>query len=108
MATTESQGVASQALEQVQERTEDARAQVQEKARAQLDSRSTQLGEQVGSVAQALRTTSQQLEGDGNTAGANAPVRSRATPTGSAATSATPTPTVSSGTSSVSRAGARG
>jgi ElaB/YqjD/DUF883 family membrane-anchored ribosome-binding protein len=72
MATTESQGVASQALEQVQERTQDARAEMQEKARAQLDGRSSQLGEQVGSVAQALHKAGDQLDGEGNATGAKA------------------------------------
>jgi ElaB/YqjD/DUF883 family membrane-anchored ribosome-binding protein len=72
MATTDSPGVASQALDQVQERTQDARAQVRETARAQIDNRSSQLGEQVGSVAQALRKTSAQLDFEGNTTGAKA------------------------------------
>lgn len=72
MATTGSHGAASEALDQVQERTQDARAQAQEKARAQLDSRSSQLGDQVGSVAQALHRAGEQLDGEGNAAGARA------------------------------------
>jgi ElaB/YqjD/DUF883 family membrane-anchored ribosome-binding protein len=72
MATEEPQGVASQALEEVQERTQDARAQARDKARAQLDSRSRQVGEQVGSVAQALHRAGEQLDGEGNSTGAKA------------------------------------
>ena len=72
MATTGSHGAASEALDQVQERTQEARAQAQEKARAQIDDRSSQLGEQVGAMAQALHRAGEELDGDGKAAGAKA------------------------------------
>jgi ElaB/YqjD/DUF883 family membrane-anchored ribosome-binding protein len=74
MSQTESQG--SSTMEQARQTAQDVGGQAQEKAqevkgkagervREQLDTRSTQAGEQVGSVAQALRRTAQQLREDG-------------------------------------------
>jgi hypothetical protein len=66
------QEVASQAMENVQERAQDVKGMASERARGELDRRSTQLGEQVISVVQALRTTGEQLHGEGNRTGASA------------------------------------
>lgn len=74
MSQTEPQG--SSTMEQARQTTQDVGGQAQEKAqevkgkageriREQLDTRSTQAGEQVGSAAQALRRTSQQLREEG-------------------------------------------
>lgn len=74
MSQTESQG--SSTMEQARQTAQDVGGQAQEKAqeakskagqrvREQLDTRSTQAGEQVSSVGQALRRTSQQLRDDG-------------------------------------------
>jgi ElaB/YqjD/DUF883 family membrane-anchored ribosome-binding protein len=66
------QEVASQAMEKVQEKAQDVKGQASERARGELDRRSTQLGEQVTSVVQALRRTGEQLHGEGNQTGARA------------------------------------
>jgi ElaB/YqjD/DUF883 family membrane-anchored ribosome-binding protein len=74
MSQTESQG--SSTMEQARQTAQDVGGQAQEKAqeakskageriREQLDTRSTQAGEQVSSVGQALRRTSEQLREDG-------------------------------------------
>jgi ElaB/YqjD/DUF883 family membrane-anchored ribosome-binding protein len=64
--------VASQAIEKTQEKAQDVKGQVSAKARTEVDARSTQLGEQVTSVVQALRGTAEQLQGEGNEAGGKA------------------------------------
>lgn len=73
---TEGQGkvqeVASQAIEKTQDKAQDVKGQVSAKARAEVDARSTQLGEQVASVVQALRRTGEQLQGEGNETGGKA------------------------------------
>jgi ElaB/YqjD/DUF883 family membrane-anchored ribosome-binding protein len=73
---TEGQGkvqeVASQAIEKTQEKAQDVKGQVSAKARTEVDARSTQLGEQVTSVGQALRRTGEQLQVEGNETGSNA------------------------------------
>jgi ElaB/YqjD/DUF883 family membrane-anchored ribosome-binding protein len=73
---TEGQGkvqeVASQAIEKTQEKAQDMKGQVSAKARTEVDARSTQLGEQVTSVVQALRRTGEQLQGEGNETGGKA------------------------------------
>jgi ElaB/YqjD/DUF883 family membrane-anchored ribosome-binding protein len=73
---TEGQGkaqeVASQAIEKTQEKAQDVKGQVSAKARTEVDARSTQLGEQVTSVVQALRRTGEQLQGEGNETGSKA------------------------------------
>jgi ElaB/YqjD/DUF883 family membrane-anchored ribosome-binding protein len=66
------QEAASQALEKAQEKAHDMKGQVSANARTQLDTRSTQLGEQVTAVVQALRETGEQLQRDGNEAGGKA------------------------------------
>jgi ElaB/YqjD/DUF883 family membrane-anchored ribosome-binding protein len=73
---TEGQGkaqeVASQAIEKTQEKAQDVKGQISAKARTEIDARSTQLGEQVASVVQALRQTGEQLQGEGNETGGKA------------------------------------
>jgi ElaB/YqjD/DUF883 family membrane-anchored ribosome-binding protein len=69
---TKAQEVASQAMAKAQEKAQDLRGQASERARGELDRRSTQLGEQVTSVVQALRRTGEQLHGEGNRTGARA------------------------------------
>jgi ElaB/YqjD/DUF883 family membrane-anchored ribosome-binding protein len=63
MNQTESQQ--SSALEQVQDKAQETKSQVGGQVREQVDTRSTQAGEQVSSVADALRRTSDQLREDG-------------------------------------------
>jgi ElaB/YqjD/DUF883 family membrane-anchored ribosome-binding protein len=73
---TEGQGkvqeVASQAMEKTQERAQDVKGQLSARARTEVDARSTQLGEQVRSVVQALRRTGEQLQSEGNETGSKA------------------------------------
>jgi ElaB/YqjD/DUF883 family membrane-anchored ribosome-binding protein len=73
---TEGQGkvqeVASQAMEKTQEKAQDVKGQVSARARTEVDARSTQLGEQVTSVVQALRRTGEQLQSEGNETGGKA------------------------------------
>jgi ElaB/YqjD/DUF883 family membrane-anchored ribosome-binding protein len=64
--------IASEATEKVQKKAQDVKGQASERARGELDRRSTQLGEQVTSVVQALRRTGEQLHGEGNQTGARA------------------------------------
>jgi hypothetical protein len=49
---------------QVQEKASEAKARTRERLRKQIDTRSTQTGEQMSSTASALRQTAQQLRGD--------------------------------------------
>jgi hypothetical protein len=60
--TTAGGGTTDQAREKAQE----VGAQARDRVRDQVDQRSTQAGEQVGSAAQALRGASDQLRQDGN------------------------------------------
>jgi ElaB/YqjD/DUF883 family membrane-anchored ribosome-binding protein len=73
---TEGQGkaqeVASQAIEKTQEKAQDVKGQISAKTRTEVDARSTQLGEQLTSIVQALRRTAEQLQGEGNEAGSKA------------------------------------
>ena len=71
-AAGKAQEVVAQAKEQVQAKTEEVKGKASDRAREQLDSRSTQAGEQVSSFGQALRKAAQHLEGEGNTTGAKA------------------------------------
>jgi len=59
-------GVVAQAQQQVQEKAQVVKSQVGDQLRSQVDQRSTQAGEQVGSVGQALRRTGDQLRDEGN------------------------------------------
>jgi ElaB/YqjD/DUF883 family membrane-anchored ribosome-binding protein len=58
-------GMVSQVQQQVQEKAKDVKGQAAEKVREQLDSRSTDFGDQVQSLAQALRRSAEQLDQDG-------------------------------------------
>ena len=62
------QSVVGQAQQKVQEKAGEMRGQVSNVVREQVDTRSTQAGEQVSSVADALRRTSQSLREEGNEA----------------------------------------
>jgi hypothetical protein len=52
--------------EQVSEKAREVKGTVQDRVREQVDSRSTQAGEQVGSVSEAMRSMGEQLRGEGN------------------------------------------
>jgi hypothetical protein len=69
-ALDKAQDVAAQAKEQVQEKADDVKGKAFDRVREQLDTRSTDLGEQVTSLGQALRKAAQHLQGDGNQSGA--------------------------------------
>ena len=55
---------AGEGAQQVQERASDAKERTRERLSGQIDSRSTQAGEQMTRTAGALRQTAQQLRGD--------------------------------------------
>jgi hypothetical protein len=61
-----SQSMAGQAQEKVQEKAQEVRGQVSSRVREQADTRSTQAGEQVTSLAEAMRRTGQTLRDEGN------------------------------------------
>jgi hypothetical protein len=69
-ATGTAQEVASQAKEQVQQKAEEVKGRASQRVREQLDSRSSQLGEQIAPFAAALRNGARQLEQDGSAGGA--------------------------------------
>jgi ElaB/YqjD/DUF883 family membrane-anchored ribosome-binding protein len=60
------QSTAQQAQQKVQEKAEEVRGQVSGQVREQVDTRSTQVGEQMTSVADAMRRTGQSLREEGN------------------------------------------
>jgi ElaB/YqjD/DUF883 family membrane-anchored ribosome-binding protein len=60
------QSTAQQAQQKVQEKAEEVRGQVSSQVREQVDTRSTQAGEQMSSVADAMRRTGQTLRDEGN------------------------------------------
>jgi hypothetical protein len=66
-SAAEDGGAVSQVQQQVQEKARDVKGQAAEKAREQLDTRTTDLGDQVQSLGQALRRSAEQLEEDGKT-----------------------------------------
>jgi ElaB/YqjD/DUF883 family membrane-anchored ribosome-binding protein len=65
--TTQEKGkeLVSQAQQQVQEKTNEVLGEAQLRLREQVDQRSTQAGEQVHAVGQALKQTSEQLRSEG-------------------------------------------
>lgn len=67
----DSEGLATQVQQQVQEKAQDLKGQASEKLRTQLDTRSTDAGDQFSSLAAALRRAAQELEGDGKSPPAN-------------------------------------
>ena len=70
--TGKAQEVAAQAKEQVQDKANEVKERASQQIRSQLTTRSNELGEQAGSLAQALRRAGEQLERDGNSGVANA------------------------------------
>jgi uncharacterized protein YpuA (DUF1002 family) len=62
----EPQSATEQVKERVQEVTQQARGETREQMRSQISERSTQVGDQVVSAAQAMRRASQQLHDEGN------------------------------------------
>jgi hypothetical protein len=64
-ATQQLQEKAGEATQQVGERAKEARGQAGAQLRKQVDTRATQAGEQVTSIAEALRRTGDQLRGEG-------------------------------------------
>lgn len=81
-AQRQASSTAAKAREQVQEKTQvaqeklkDTTGTVQSRAREQVDQRSTQVGEQMSSSAQALRTTSERLRQEGQDGPARAAER---------------------------------
>jgi ElaB/YqjD/DUF883 family membrane-anchored ribosome-binding protein len=65
--TTQEEGkeLVSQAQQQVQEKTHELRDEAGTRLREQVDQRSTQAGEQVQAVGQAMKQTSEQLRSEG-------------------------------------------
>lgn len=63
---------AAQAKEQVQQKAEEVKGQASQRVREQLDTRSTQAGEQASSFAEAVRSAARQLQDDGNDGAAKA------------------------------------
>jgi len=66
------QEVAAQAKEQVQEKAGEVKTKASDRLREQLDTRTTQLGHEIGSFADALRKAAQHLENEGKQSGAKA------------------------------------
>jgi hypothetical protein len=64
-AGSEADGLVSQAQQQVQEKAQDVKGQASQKAREQIDARSTEIGGHVGSLGKALRRAAEQLDGEG-------------------------------------------
>ena len=62
------QETAQQVQQQVQEKTQQVRGQASGRLREEIDTRSTQAGEQVTSTADAMRRVGEQLRGEGNEA----------------------------------------
>ena len=67
----ESDGLATQVQQQVQEKAQDLKGQASDKLRQQLDTRSSDAGEQFRSLAGALRRAASELENDGKGTPAN-------------------------------------
>jgi ElaB/YqjD/DUF883 family membrane-anchored ribosome-binding protein len=65
---TGDQSMVGQAQEKVQEKTQEVRSQASDKLREQVDQRSTMAGQQVTSVADAMRRTGQTMREEGNDA----------------------------------------
>ncbi len=63
-ARAQVQDAAERVGEQARETTSEARSKAADRVRQQVDTRSTQAGEQVQSVAQAMRRTGEQLRGE--------------------------------------------
>jgi hypothetical protein len=64
-SSAEAEGLATQVQQQVQQTAQDLKGQALETVRKQLDTRSTDAGDQFNSLASALRRAAEELEGDG-------------------------------------------
>jgi ElaB/YqjD/DUF883 family membrane-anchored ribosome-binding protein len=64
-SSAEAEGLATQVQQQVQQTAQDLKGQASETVRKQLDTRSTDAGDQVGSLASALRRAGEELESEG-------------------------------------------
>jgi hypothetical protein len=72
MSTTEQvKERAGEGAQQIQQKASEAKTQTREKLREQIDSRSTQTGEQVTGAASALRQTAERLRSEGQGSQAN-------------------------------------
>jgi ElaB/YqjD/DUF883 family membrane-anchored ribosome-binding protein len=71
-AADKAQEVVAQAKEQVQQKTDEVKVTASDKVRAELDTRSTEMGDQVASLGRALRTSAEQLQGEGKEPAAKA------------------------------------
>lgn len=65
-------GGVAQAKEQAHQKADEVRAKASDRLRSRLDERSTDLGGQIGSVAQALHRAGEHLQHEGNDPGAKA------------------------------------
>lgn len=72
MTDSNSQSATADVKDKAQEATQQAREQARTRVSGVVDERSTQAGEQVSSTAQALRKTSEELHGQGQSAPARA------------------------------------
>jgi hypothetical protein len=71
-ASGKAKEVAAQVQDQVQEKASDLKGQAAARIRGQLDERSAQAGNQLSSIAQALRKGAEHLSSEGNDSGARA------------------------------------
>lgn len=71
-AAEQAQQAAMQVKEQAQQKAEEAKARVSDKVRGQLDTRSTEMGDQIAPFAQALHKAGDHLVSQGNGAGGKA------------------------------------
>jgi ElaB/YqjD/DUF883 family membrane-anchored ribosome-binding protein len=65
-------GMTQELVSRTQERAEGLKGQASKQVRSQVETRSTQAGEQLSAIAQALRKGGEQLHGEGNDTGASA------------------------------------
>ena len=64
-SSADAEGLTTQVQQQVQQTAQDLKAQASETVRKQIDTRSTDAGDQFNSLASALRRAAEELEGDG-------------------------------------------
>src|SRR5436305_15163058 len=72
IGAAESDGVTAQVRHQAQEKAQDVKAHAAANVRKQLDSRSSDIGEQVSALGGALRRAAEQLGAEGKTSPASA------------------------------------
>lgn len=71
-AKEQAQEVAGQAMEQAQQTAEQVKARASDRVRGQLDTRSTEMADQISPFAQALHKAGDHLAGEGNASGGKA------------------------------------